>query len=598
MPDGVKHPSFIHKYVTAGIGHYGNNMGIPTVNGAIYFDDTYLGNPLVYCGTVGLVRKSLYKKEARPGDALILVGGRTGRDGIHGVTFASIELSSEQERSVVQIGDPIEEEKVKRAVLNTRDQGLGTAITDLGGGGLSSAIGEMAERYGCGADVNLDSVPLKHPDMEAWEIWTSESQERMLIITRPENAEKVLTLFRDELVEAHVIGRLTENGIINLYHKQKLAGELNVSFLFNSGVKIRRRAFKKQIKHIEPIIPIGDLAEDLLDIIGMPNIASKEDVIRTYDHEVKAQTILKPLHGLDGPGDAAVIKPLSTSNQGIALSNGMNPLYGKISTYHMAACAIDEAIRNNVCVGGRRIALLDNFCWGNPEKPDRLYDLVQASLACHDIALTFKTPFISGKDSLYNESMLGPVTPSLLISALGILPDVRKAVSMDLKEEGNSIYIVGETKNELGASHYYKHKGSLGKNVPMVDAKRAAETYISVTRAIDSGCVKSCHDPSEGGIGVAAAEMAFSGGLGMELDLSRIPSESELTSGKLTFSESQSRFLIETSDDEEFRKIMNNMIFSRIGVVTASPSLDVQRKGKPIFSLSIKDLKERWQNGL
>jgi phosphoribosylformylglycinamidine synthase len=598
LPAGMKHPSFIYKYVTAGIGHYGNNMGIPTVNGAIYFGESYVGNPLVYCGTVGLVKKSKYKRDVKPGFAMILAGGKTGRDGIHGVTFASVELSSEQERSVVQIGDPIQEEKVKRAVISIRDKGLGSAITDLGGGGLSSAIGEMAEIGGCGADVHLERVPLKHPGMEPWEIWTSESQERMLICCNRDDVDDILGVFEDEEVEAVVVGEFTANNNLALLFNGEVIGEIEIPFLFGSTIRTTRVATPSSNAFSEPKINEGELESDLLALLAMPNIASKEKVIRTYDHEVKAQTVLKPLQGQSGPGDAAVLKPLFNSYKGVVISNGMNPEYGKIDPYHMAACAIDEAIRNNVAVGGRRIALLDNFCWGNPERSDRMWGLVRAAQACHDVALEFETPFISGKDSLYNESELGPITPTLLISALGIIPDVRGAVSMDLKEWDNSLFIVGVTNDELGGSHYYKLKGYLGKNVPKVKAREAKKTFDALTKAIDSGCVRSCHDLSEGGLSVAASEMAFSGGLGAEIDLGQMPGIGRLKTEALLFSESQSRFLVEASDSEVFKNLMTGTEFAMIGRTTDEKSLNISRGDKEVLNADIELLKRSWGNGL
>jgi phosphoribosylformylglycinamidine synthase len=598
LPAGVKHPSFIYRYVTAGIGHYGNNMGIPTVNGAIYFDESYVGNPLVYCGTVGLVKKSRYVKDVKPGDVIIVAGGRTGRDGIHGVTFASVELSASQDRSVVQIGDPIEEEKVKRAIISVRDRGLGSAITDLGGGGLSSGVGELADDAGCGAVVHLEKVPLKYLGMEPWEIWTSESQERMLLCARKKDVKKILKIFESEDVEATVIGEFTKNKKLKLMHMGRAVAEIDVPFLFDSLPKIKRLAAPERKGLSEPLFEVGDLASDLLKVLAMPNIASKEAIIRTYDHEVKASTVLKPLHGLDGPGDAAVLKPLFDSYKGITISNGMNPEYGKIDPYHMAACAIDEAVRNNVCVGGRRIALLDNFCWGNPEKPDRLWGLTRAAQACYDTALAFETPFISGKDSLYNESELGPVTPTLLISALGVIPDVRKAVSMDPKEPGNSMYVVGMTKNELGGSHYYKLKGHLGRNVPIVNGQAAKRSFDALTKAIDSGCVRSCHDLSEGGVAVAAAEMAFSGGLGIEMDIEKMPVDSALRTDVLLFSESASRFLVEIKDDGRFEEIMRGSVFSNIGTATEDERLSIMKGDKKILDVETEELKKVWQNGI
>ncbi|MEM2749814.1 MAG: phosphoribosylformylglycinamidine synthase subunit PurL, partial [Candidatus Bathyarchaeia archaeon] len=452
LPPGIKHPKYIFRGVVAGIGHYGNNMGIPTVNGAIYFDESYVGNVVVYCGCVGILPISRYVKRAKPGDHLVLVGGRTGRDGIHGVTFASLELTEKSEevsRPAVQIANPIEEEKLKRAILAVRDLGLATSITDLGGGGLSSAIGETAHKFKCGANVELDRVPLKYPNIAPWEIYISESQERMLLTVPEENLDRVLEIFHDEDVEATSVGRLTDDGILRIFYRGFNVAEIEIPFLF-SPPKSRKTAIFIKPRFKEPLFKEpSELTSHLLKILSSPNVASKESVIRTYDHEVKGNTVLKPFCGRNnGPSDAAVIKPLEGSWKGIVISCGMNPRYGKIDAYWMAASAIDEAIRNNVAVGGRRIALLDNFVWGNPEKPDRMGSLVRACMACYRFAKGFRTPFISGKDSLYNESPLGPVTPTLLITAIGIIPDIRGVVSMDLKEPGNLLYVVGRTYAE------------------------------------------------------------------------------------------------------------------------------------------------------
>jgi phosphoribosylformylglycinamidine (FGAM) synthase-like enzyme len=339
-----------------------------------------------------------------------------------------------------------------------------------------------------------------------------------------------------------------------------------------------------------------------LKLLSVPNIASKESVVRTYDHEVKGNTVLKPLQGVySGPNDAAVLKPLINSWMGVAISCGMNPNYGKIDTYWMAASAIDEAIRNNVAVGGRRIALLDNFTWGNPEKPERLGTLIRACEACYDFATAFKTPFISGKDSLYNESPVGPVTPTLLITALGIVPDIRAAVSMDVKTPSNLLYIVGETFNELGGSEYYKLKGYIGKTVPKVNAAQAKKAFQTVTEAIDSGFVKSCHDLCEGGLAVAAAEMAFAGGYGMELDLRRVPSNAVNRNDFRLFSESNSRFLLEVPEKtkSDFETAMKNEVCAEIGKVAKNPRLIVYGlDGAVVVDASLKDLRGSWKETL
>ncbi|NYZ78760.1 phosphoribosylformylglycinamidine synthase subunit PurL, partial [Candidatus Micrarchaeota archaeon] len=604
IPQGVKSPRYLYNGVVAGIGAYGNNMGIPTVNGSIHFDESYLGNPLVYCGCLGLLPLKKFVKNTRPGDCSLLVGGRTGKDGIHGVTFASAELtetSEESSRSAVQIGDPIEEEKLKRAILRIRDEGLASAITDLGGGGVSCAVSEMAERSGCGATVELERVPLKYPMDTPWEIWVSESQERMLLSVLEGKLKRALEIFEDEDVEATVIGRFNNTGQIVVLYKDTPVANLSAKFLYELPYDVTTiRAPKMKLK--EPSIPQPkNLGKTLLNLLSLPGIASKESVIHTYDHEVKGHTVVKPLQGafLDGPGDASVLKPVQNSWKGVALSNGFNPNYGKIDCYAMAASAIDEAIRNNTAVGGRRIALLDNFCWGSPNRPELAYGLVEACKACKDMALAFKTPFISGKDSLYNESAGKPITPSLLISALGIVPDVRKAVTMDAKKPGSLIYLVGETRKELGGSSYYSLFKELGASVPKVQPERAKRIFSKVTSAIDRGLLLSCHDLSEGGLGVAAAEMAFSGDVGMEIDLQQLHSQER--EDFLLFSESNSRFLAEVSPSKQrsFEKLMKGIPFCRIGRTTKLKEFVVAGKqGKVLVAEQLEKLKKAWKEPL
>jgi phosphoribosylformylglycinamidine synthase II len=604
LPAGMKHPKYVYMGVTAGIGTYGNNMGIPTVNGAIYFDDSYTGNVVVYCGCIGLLPLKKYKKNAQPEHLIIVAGGKTGRDGIHGVTFASAELTEKSEevsRPAVQIADPIEEEKLKRALIEIRDRELGSATTDLGGGGMSSAIGETAERFSCGATINLDKVPLKYAGLAPWEIYISESQERMLLTVPPENLSKVMAVFEKEDVEATAVGKLTKEKRLQLRFENATVADMDMQFLFTPP-KSMKTATYETVNLEEPQFPEpANLTETLLQLMAAPNIASKESVVRTYDHEVKGNTALKPLHGeYAGPNDAAVIKPLDNSWKGLAISCGMNPNYGKIDAYWMAAAAIDEAVRNNLAVGGRRIALLDNFVWGNPEKPERLGSLVRACEACYDVATAFKTPFISGKDSLYNESPLGPVTPTLLITAVGIVPDIRLVVSMEVKAPGNLLYIVGKTYPELGGSEYYKLKGFLGKTVPKVSAVQARKTYYALTKAIGAGTVRACHDLSEGGLAVAAAEMALAGGYGAELDLRKVLAEPLKRDDFALFSESNSRFLIEVAekDRENFETLMKGKC-AEIGKVTKTPRLTIRGlKGALAVDASIEDLRASWKRTL
>jgi phosphoribosylformylglycinamidine synthase len=605
LPAGVKHPKYVYMGVTAGISAYGNNMGIPTVNGAIYFDESYTGNVTVYCGCIGLLPLNKFTKNAKPEHIIVLAGGKTGRDGIHGVTFASAELTEKSEeisRPAVQIADPIEEEKVKRAIIGIRDLQLASATTDLGGGGLSSAVGETAEKFDCGTTIDLDKVPLKYQGLAPWEIYISESQERMLITVPPENLERVMAIFEKEDVQATAIGKLTSERRLQLnFHGEKVA-DMDMAFLFNP-CKSMKTATIETPNFTEPEFSQPEnLTEILLQLLSAPNIASKESVIRTYDHEVKGNTTLKPLQGeFAGPNDAAVLKPLDDSWKGLAISCGMNPNYGKIDAYWMAASAIDEAVRNNIAVGGRRIALLDNFTWGNPEKPERLGSLVRACEACYDFATAFRTPFISGKDSLYNESPLGPVTPTLLITAIGIIPNIQFTTSMDLKAPGNLLYIIGDTFNELGGSEYYKLKGYLGASVPKVKGAKAKRTFKAVTKAIDLGLIKSCHDLSEGGLAVAAAEMSFAGGYGLELDLGKVPGKELARNDFVLFSESNSRFLMEVSetDRQEFEALMKGKSCSQIGKVTKDQKLLIHGLNqKIVVDASLAELRLSWKKTL
>jgi phosphoribosylformylglycinamidine synthase II len=605
LPIGVKHPKYVYMGVTAGISAYGNNMGIPTVNGAIYFDDSYTGNVIVYCGCIGLLPLNRYAKNAKVGDIVVLSGGKTGRDGIHGVTFASAELTEKSEeisRPAVQIADPIEEEKVKRAIVEIRDLQLASAVTDIGGGGLSSAVGETAERFNYGVTADLAKVPLKYQGLAPWEIYLSESQERMLITVPPENLERVMAVFKKEDVIATAIGTLTNERRLKLMFNAEVVSDLDMTFLFNPCTSSKVATIEKTNFTEPEFSEPANLTETLLQLLAAPNIASKESVIRTYDYEVKGNTTLKPLQGeYAGPNDAAVLKPLNDSLKCLTISCGMNPNYGKIDAYWMAASAIDEAIRNNIAVGGRRISLLDNFTWGNPEKTERLGSLVRACEACYDFAVAFKAPFISGKDSLYNESPLGPVTPTLLITAVGVIPNIQSTTSMDLKAAGNLLYLIGETFNELGGSEYYKLKGYLGASVPKVKGAKAKRTFKAVTKAIDSGFIKSCHDLSEGGLAVAAAEMAFAGGYGLELDLRKVPGKELTRNDFALFSESNSRFLIEVAeaDKEDFEDLMKGKNCALIGKVTKEQKLLIQGlNDKVVVDASLETLRRSWKKTL
>ena len=618
LPEGVLHPKRVFKGVVAGVRDYGNRMGIPTVNGAILFDERYLGNPLVYCGTAAIIPVDRCDKSAEPGDLVVTIGGRTGRDGIHGATFSSIELTDASESTAtqaVQIGNPIEEKKILDVLMQARDRRLYRNITDCGAGGFSSAIGEMGEDTG--AEVHLEKAPLKYGGLKPWEIFLSESQERMILAVPPEHIDALRDLCASEDVEASVIGKFTGDRRLRVTHKPD-AGEsritvadLDMEFLHKGVPRIVRTARWDPPDHPEP--PAAGRpgpAQSLVRLLSSWNVASKEWVVRQYDHEVQGGSVLKPLQGArnDGPGDAAVVRPVLSSDRGVIVANGINPSYGDVDPYWMAASAIDEALRQITCVGGRidRTALLDNFCWGNPDKPDRLAALVRAAKACYDVAVAYGTPFISGKDSFYNEFSDGERTiaipPTLLISAICVMDDVRKAVSMDVKAPGNSIFVVGRTRDELGGSRYYRMLGFVGRNVPTVDAIAGSGTMNRLHEAISQGIVAACHDCSEGGLAVAAAEMAFAGGYGMALDLDAVPRDPEADrDDTVLFSESNSRFVVEVPGGREadFEALMEGSPFGRAGTVTGEDRFLVRGLGgDEIVSTELSILKEAWQRPL
>ncbi|MHC4124366.1 MAG: phosphoribosylformylglycinamidine synthase subunit PurL, partial [Planctomycetota bacterium] len=608
IPKGVLHPRRIMRGVVAGVRDYGNRMGIPTVNGAIYFDDRYMANPLVFCGNIGIMDRDKCFKNPQSGNLVMVVGGRTGRDGIHGATFSSGQMTHEHETifsHAVQIGNAITEKKMLDVILQAREAGLYEAITDCGAGGLSSAVGEMGEKLG--AEVDLEKVPLKYAGLNYTEIWISEAQERMVLAVKLENLEEIKEIFDSENVESTIIGRFTDDKKLILKYNDQKVGELDMEFLHNGVPKYSRKAVWKSKELTEAVPPEkNNYNDELLGILGCYNVASKEWVIRQYDHEVQGNSVIKPLTGVDndGPSDAAVIRPKYDSDKGLEISCGMNPLYGDIDPYRMALAGIDEAIRNLVCVGGRvdRIALLDNFCWGDCTRPETLGPLVRAAQGCYDGAIAFETPFISGKDSLNNEFECDDGTqisiPStLLISAISIVDDVNKCVTMDAKKEGNLLFIVGETKNELGGSHYYKINGQLGANVPRLDMEKAPEIAKRISEAIDRELIASCHDCSEGGLAVALAEMAFAGGLGIEADLRALPKENYLRADTQIFSESNSRYIVEVEEAnfDAFAKLMLNLPFGQIGKITKDNKLIIKENSKNVIDLDIDIMKSAWQ---
>jgi phosphoribosylformylglycinamidine synthase subunit PurSL len=580
LPEGVLHPRRIQSGVVAGVQDYGNKIGIPTVNGAILYDEGYTANPLVFCGCVGIAPKGKHHKDPQVADRVIVLGGRTGRDGLRGATFSSMTMDAqtgEVSGASVQIGDPITEKGLIDVIVRARDLGLYNDITDCGAGGLSSAVGEMASTIGC--DVDLTHVRLKYPGLAPWEIWLSEAQERMVVAVAPEKISALQELCDTFDTELTDIGEFTGEGRLIVRYGKTVVVDMDNEFLHDG---IPQRQLKAVIgkdvnKETSKQVNAGDVSTSvrvyLSTLLSSPNIASKAQVIRIYDHEVQGGTVVKPLTGIemDAPSDATVIKPIGTKGtKGVVLSNGINPEYGKRDAYKMAWSVMDEAIRNAVAVGAdpTRIAVLDNFCWGDPLRPETLGTLVEACRGCHDAALFYGAPFISGKDSLNNEylgtdGLRHSIPPTLLISAIGVVEDVSKSITMDLKEAGNIIYLVGEFSSEQ-------------KSVPDVP-QSTMQVYQALHQAITSGLVRSAHDLSEGGLAVAAAEMCIGGRLGLDV----VPTLVGI------FTEVNGCLLVEVSPSNitAFENQFTNLPFKQIGIVMQDPIFKLANEEIPIEEL-------------
>ena len=613
LPEGVLHPRRIAAGVIAGVGDYGNKMGIPTVNGAIVYDRGYTANPLVYVGCVGILPIGSHPTSPQVGDLVISMGGRTGRDGLRGATFSSMEMSvetSEVAGTSVQIGHPIHEKTVLDVIMVARDEKLYNAITDCGAGGLSSAVGEMGSELG--ARVQLERVPLKYQGLHPWEVWLSEAQERMVLSVPADNWPRLLEICEAHDVEAVALGTYDGSGRMHIQYNDLVVADLDCHFLHDGIPQRQLKAVWRSPQTAVPALAVpDDLTADLKRILAMPDVRSKEDVVRTYDHEVQGGTVVKPFVGINqqGPSDASVLWPLEAierskgaSRKGLTLSVGINPQYGKLDPYAMAWAAVDEAIRNAVAVGADpdQIAILDNFCWGNPNLPDRMGGLVKCAEGCHDASVAYGAPFISGKDSLNNEYTGADgdkhaIPGTLLISALGIVPDISATTTMDLKSAGNALYLLGKTRDELGGSSYLRSHGFLGQTAP-APVPEALDRYRKVHRAIAAGLVRACHDCSDGGVLTAVAEMAFAGGFGANLDLSAVPTEGEIAVDRVAFSETSGRLVMEVPPYQKsaFEAELGDLV-THVGVVTDSGHVVATWGGREVCRASIEDLKQAWR---
>jgi phosphoribosylformylglycinamidine synthase II len=622
IPPRLLHPRRVFEGVREGVEHGGNKSGIPTVNGAVVFDERYLGKPLVYCGTGGIMPAEIngrpaHVKRARPGDRIVMTGGRIGKDGIHGATFSSEELHEGSPVSAVQIGDPITQKRMTDFLLVARDRGLYSSITDNGAGGLSSSVGEMARESG-GARLNLDRAPLKYPGLQPWEILLSEAQERMTVAVPPDKLDEFLSLAKTLDVEATDLGEFTNDGLFTVLWESRPAAILPLDFLHEGLPRMRLVARWEQKRYPEPSFDApANLTATLTELMSRWNICSKERLIRQYDHEVQGGTVVKPLVGAqnDGPGDAAVLRPLLDRFRGVAVGCGIAPRYSDLDTYWMMAACIDEAVRNIVAAGADpdHMAGLDNFCWCDPVQSDKTPDgeyklaqLVRANEALYNITTVYRIPCISGKDSMKNDYSIGEtkisIPPTVLFTAVGIVPDVRLAVTPDFKRAGDLIYVLGITRNETGGSEYYSARGFVGNKVPTVaDPQLAIDMYRALHRAIVSRLVASCHDLSDGGLGVALAESAFSGGLGARLALGNLSLDGVTRDDVALFSETPCRFLVSVSQEKrsELEQTMNGFPVALVGEVVEGPRLTVTGfSGQSVVDADIWELKKAWQKPL
>ncbi len=624
------HPRRLLDGVIEGVRDGGNKSGIPTTFGQVLFHQGYIGKCLVFVTALGIM-PALIKgepaelKKTSPGELVIMCGGRVGKDGIHGVTASSEIFSEQTPAGHVQIGDPYTQKKMHDFLLEARDEGLIRFITDNGGGGLSSSVGESA-RFSNGCEIQLEKVPLKYEGLDQWEIWISESQERMTVAVRPEDLDRFLELSKKHAVESTVIGRYTDSGKLHITYNGKTCAYVDLDLLTAGFPQWEFDADWQPPEMrgmFEPVLKAPRNYENLLmDLLSRPNICSKEWISRQYDHEVQGTSVIKPLVGADRDvnSDAAVIRPLLDSKKGLAFAQALLPAYSAIDAYHMTSCTIDEAVRRLVAVGADlgHIGGVDNFCWpniqynpeDNPDGKFKAAQLVRSCRALRDICLAYEIPLLSGKDSMYVDGNLAgrygethkvSALETLQFSTTSVIDDITKCVTMDCKMPGDLVYILGTTRNELGGSEYYEHLGYVGLNVPKVLPDQFMAVYRSLARAIEKELVASAHGIYRGGLGVHLAMVAMGGNLGMTVDLCLVPADKVERNDLLLFSESAGRFIVtvDPNKKEIFEEIFNGFAFACIG--TISGESDFVIKGvdkKTLISVPVQDLKAAWKRPL
>lgn len=646
LPQGLKHPRRIFDGVHLGVEDGGNKSGIPTVNGAIVFHRNYAGKPLVFCGTIGVLPQKLndgtlsHMKGQKPGDLVVMAGGKIGKDGIHGATFSSMELTDGAPATVVQIGDPITQKRLGDFLLEARDLGLFTSVTDNGAGGLSSSVGEMATLTG-GATIDLAKAPLKYQGLMPFEIVVSESQERMTFSVAKKNWEAFQSLAKRRGVEVSNLGEFSDDGYFCIKHGDRIVGLLELDFLHDGlppmVLKAEWQGPKEDTVFGRPEVrePITEaemssrafFERALYRLLARWNIRSKESWVRRYDHEVQAATVVKPFVGVkqDGPGDSGVLwmAPHGGDEKGgVAISCGLQPKLSSFDTYLSAQHALDEAVRNAVAVGADpdQIAVVDNFCWPdplpserNPDATHKLAQLVRANHGLYDLALAYGTPFVSGKDSMKNDfigkSRFGKdvkisVPPTVLVTAMAKVHDVAKTVTSDFKSAGDKIFLLGKNFRNLGGSELLMEFSlptkSISPTPPVVQAETQMQLYRKIHKMIQAGLLNSCHDCSDGGFLVALVESALGGDLGLRADTSDFSTELKDFGGTFTeflFHETPGRFVVSVAPDKlaEFHKAMDGEKVIPFGEVTKEDVVRVTRHGLVLIDAPIRDIRKAWK---
>ena len=618
MPEGLMHPRRIRDGVHEGVIAGGNESGIPYSRGFECFDERFLGKPLVYCGTMGTIPVTVTggpseRKEIEIGDWTVMCGGRIGKDGIHGATFSSEELRTESPAQAVQIGDPLTQRKLYEFILEARDLGLFRCITDNGAGGISCSFGEMG-KYSGGCECDLAGAPLKYEGLQPWEVLVSEAQERMTLAVQPEKRAEFEALAKQRDVDVAFMGKYNDSGYFTIKQDGKVIGSLDMDFLYETGCPtlVMPGVWKAPVIPAPVVEVQADYSETLVKLMGDLNLCSREYKSRIYDGEVKGLSVVKPYVGVnsDVPSDATVMRVEYNSDRGAVLAEGINPWYSDIDTYDMTTSVIDEAVRRVVAVGGdmKRIAILDNYCWPDPveseKTPDGAYkmaQLVRSNKALYDLTTLYKTPAVSGKDSCKNDSTRGgkkiSIPPTLLVSSIGQIDDVKKTVTMPLKDVGDVIYVIGETKDELGASAYYRKLAeeqgapmNYGGTIPAVNGEKALEIYAAMNKATDSSLLKSATSPSKGGLAVSLALTAIGGQLGADVDLSGLG----VDAATALFSESNSRFIVTVAPEKtaELEALFAGLSIVKIGAVTAAKTLNVNGSISVEVDALVKPFKE------